>query len=62
MGDDLTLECFLSLLDRAEAVIDKDYLFEERDGFEYSVKGIERYLHATNAMPVWREVFLQSLF
>ena len=48
MGDDLTLECFLSLLDRAEAVIDKDYLFEERDGFEYSVKEIEREMETVD--------------
>ena len=48
MGDDLTLECFLSLLDRAEALIDKDYLFEERDGFEYSVKEIEREMETVD--------------
>ena len=41
MGDNITLECFLSLLDRAEAVIEKDNLLEEREEFGYSVKDKE---------------------
>lgn len=41
MGDNITLECFLSLLDRAEAVIEKDNLLEEREEFGYSVRDKE---------------------
>ena len=41
MDDNITLECFLSLLDRAEAVIEKDNLLEEREEFGYSVKDKE---------------------
>ena len=41
MDDNITLECFLSLLDRAEAVIEKDNLLEERSEFGYSVKDKE---------------------
>ena len=42
MDDNMTLECFLSLLDRAEAVMEEDNLFENNIEFEYSVKDKEK--------------------
>ena len=42
MGDNITLECFLSLLDRAEASIVNDNLFESSDEYDYSVKDNEK--------------------
>ena len=42
VDDNLTLECFLSLLDRAEASIVNDNLFESSDEYDYSVKDNEK--------------------
>ena len=46
MDDNLTLECFLSLLDRAEASIVNDNLFESSDEYDYSVKDNEKVVEA----------------
>ena len=42
MDDNLTLEYFLSLLDRAENVFQKDNLGEKSTDYEYSVEDIKR--------------------